>query len=964
MKKRAGLTGIFLFLIIWSHAQYFSTGEDPASLKWRQIVTENFQLIYPSFFEEKAQQVAHYFEKVYDYGSYSLNHRPRKISVIIHTQTVKSNGLVGWAPRRIELFTPPHQGIYAQDWLEQLALHEFRHVVQVDKISRQLPEIVKALLGEQAAALVTGMYLPWWFIEGDAVVTETALSHTGRGRFPSFLMEHRAQVVEKGVFPFDKAINGSFRDFVPDHYKLGYYLVGESRVKYGSALWNEVLNQASQSLFSLVPTNRALKKRSGLNQAQLYRSVFDSLKTVWQNEDRLISPSALQIFSTAGKTYTEYRYNHFLTDDRLISLKWSYDEIPKFVEIDKNGGERTICVPGQIFEESVGYRGRLIVWSESVPDVRWSHSGRSVIRLYDVDKKTQTSLNPEFKCFAPAISPDEQNVAVVETDFANHYYLSIYNAATGSLTARYQSPDNNYLFSPAWLDDRELVVVALTSSGKKLATLNPLEKKFRILPQPDLGEIRQLRVNDGKVYFIGGFSGRDELYVYNLVTTDVYRVGKARFGFDSPALNSDGTQIAISDFTSEGFRLGILSESTLSADYLHDISRGEYRLAEALTTQEKGIVDFSTADTAKYNSKKYHKLLHLFNFHSWAPLFFDINSYEVKPGFSMMSQNKLGTAETMLGYKCNLSEKAGQFYTRFEYRGWFPVLSAELTTGKRASSYYLIQTYKNSNGQIIRQDTTLKRFAWDETNLSLNVRTPLNFSQGKYYRLMQPELKYDLTFYKHRPSTPENFPSGSMQTLSYRLYYHQLQKQSYRDLMPNWGWIVDLSLRHSPAVRDSIGNLAAFQVKSYWPGLLPNHGFSVYGGFQQRERGEKYSFGDVVRMPRGEFSIMTNQLASCAFDYKFPLFYPDWNLGRWIYIRRVKASLFYDYAWMQGDIRRNGKISGSFNRNVSTLGTELLADANFLRFYAPANIGFRTIYLANQKQFAVEFLFSVDFKTF
>jgi hypothetical protein len=135
---------IFTFLLVfWGNAvfgQYFSTGEDPARLRWRQISTLNFQLIYPDDFEEQAQKLANYFEKVYKYGGNTLNHNPRKISVIFHNQTVKSNGLVGWAPRRMEIFTPPHQAIYAQDWLEQLAIHEFRHVVQIDKIHSQLPE--------------------------------------------------------------------------------------------------------------------------------------------------------------------------------------------------------------------------------------------------------------------------------------------------------------------------------------------------------------------------------------------------------------------------------------------------------------------------------------------------------------------------------------------------------------------------------------------------------------------------------------------------------------------------------------------------------------------------------------------------------------------------------------------------------------------------------------------------------
>src|SRR5665647_2165519 len=210
-------------------AQYYSVGEDPSGIRWRQINTTNFQIIYPTDFEIKAQRLASILEKVYVDAGTSLQHQPRKISVILHTSTVRSNGFAAWAPARVELFTTPDQEIYAQEWLEQLAIHEFRHVVQIDKIGSELPKIFKIILGEQAAVLAIGAYLPFWFLEGDAVVTETALSHSGRGRVPSFEMELKAQSVEKRKFSYDKAYLGSYKDYIPDYYQLGYQIVAGVR---------------------------------------------------------------------------------------------------------------------------------------------------------------------------------------------------------------------------------------------------------------------------------------------------------------------------------------------------------------------------------------------------------------------------------------------------------------------------------------------------------------------------------------------------------------------------------------------------------------------------------------------------------------------------------------------------------------------------------------------------------------
>lgn len=971
MNKFIGITLIFLLVSATAKSQYFTTGEDPASLKWRQILTPDFQLIYPEEFEVKAQEMAHYFEKVYEYGSVTLHHKPKKISVIFHTRTIQSNGLVGWAPKRIEIFTPPLQDIYAQDWLQQLVLHEFRHVVQLDKISSEVPLIVKALLGEQGVALITGLYLPFWFIEGDAVISETALSNSGRGRLPSFLMEHKAQVVEKGIFSFDKAYNGSYRDFVPDHYKLGYLLTGESRAKYGSDLWNNVIDRLSRKPWSVNPVNHSLKLQTGLNQEKLYNMLFDSLKNVWSDEDRKYTPEDYKVLTPPAKVYSEYRYNHVLESGEIISLKSGYNQTPRFVMLDKNGKEKTIYIPGDIFEESVGYTNKLITWSENVPDVRWNHSGKSLIRIFNTGNGELNTLIPDYKCFAPAISPDEHNVAVVETDFENHYYLSVYNLLTGALVKRVQTPDNNYLFSPVWKDTVSIYLIILTTRGKRLAEINPFTGDLKWLAKDDdLGELKQLCLTGDRLYFISSFSAKNELYSYHTGTGEIKREVKARFGVEYPSFSSDQNFLVLSDFTANGFRLIKMEKQKIHPSPINEVTKGIYRLAETLSAQEPGRVDFGVKDTISYSSIPFKKARDIFNFHSWAPFSLDIDSYELKPGISFASQNKLGTSVTTLGYKWNSPEKTGKYYMNYEYSGWYPIITAEANTGKRSSYYSQITIVKNQAGVITKRDTALKRFSWDQTGFSLDSRIPLDLTKGKYKRLLQPEVKYDFMSYNHRLSTPEKFVRGTIQSFVYRIYYHQLLRKAYRDIQPEWGWLADVSYRHSPTGDHRLGNMFSTQLKCYWPGILNNHGIMTYLGIQKRTTGE-YSFSDVIDIPIGWKSTNSNSLVTASMRYSLPLFYPDLNFGKFIYIRRIRTSLFYDYGWLKGNKYSNNTVSGTFHHGMTSLGMDLTADSNFLRLYAPANFGIRVAYLPDiqkiypgMQKIYLEFLFSVNFTSF
>jgi len=953
--KQSILLIIFSVTVYFGHAQYFRTGQDPASIKWQQINTKNFQLIYPVYFEKQAQKLASYLETVYEYGSYSLRHNPAKMPVILHTQTVKSNGLVAWAPRRSEFYTTPHQDIYPQDWLKQLSLHEFRHIVQIDKVNSHLPRLLKIVFGEQITALVFGGYLPWWFIEGDAVVTETALSNYGRGRFPSFLMEHRAQLVEKGAFSYDKAYLGSYRDFVPNHYKLGYYLVGTTRARYGTELWDEVLTFTGKKPLSLNPLNKVLKDKTGFNKVQLYRSVFDSLKNEWIKTDKEFNPSPFKIISPESDIYTVYEYNHWINDSAIVSLKTSHQEIPSFVTIKGDGSENKIFIPGSVFNESVGFHNEWIIWSEQIPDPRWEHSGKSLLRMLNTKTKRKIEIDPEFKCFSPAISPDGRAIVTVETDFSNNYYLSVYSIPEGNLISRFQTPDNNYFLSPQWLNNDSLAVVLLTGYGKRIARVDLNSENTEILIEKDLGDIKQLRV------VISSYSGKNSLYKIDLNNLSVKRIYESRFGVESPAISPDGSRIILSDYTSDGYRLIQIPAEHKKIVPLSEVDKGRYPLAEELAKQEAGIPVLQDNSTGNYLSSKYSKISNLFNFHSRAPLYIDAGKYEISPGASLMSQNILGTSETILGYKWDMSENAGRFLANYSFKGWYPVFDLNLSVGNRASEYTLIESTVNNQGEVIRRDTTKQRFMWRESAVTAGIKLPFDFTKGAFYRFLQPGIHYDFNNYKHRPSTPEEFRSGSYHSLIYRLYFHQLLRQSYQDIYPDFGVVVDGTFRHMLNQSYSKNYLAAGQSQLYLPGIMKNHGIKIYAGLQHKKNKSGPGFGDVVRYARGWARINTTGITTVGADYKFPLAYPDYDLFGLLYMRRIVTSLFADYTRLKGNYYSEGEKTGKFEKEISSLGTEITADVNFLRFYAPCEIGFRASYLPENRNMTLQFLFSVDF---
>ncbi len=955
------------FLNTNANAQYFQTGQDPSSIRWHQINTANFQVIYPDEFENEAQRVAFVLDKVFQYGTKTLNHQPKKISVVLHTRTVNSNGLVGWAPKRIELFTTPNQQIYSQDWLEQLALHEFRHSVQMDKIQSEMPFLLKAIFGEQATAAVVGAYLPFWFLEGDAVVTETALSKAGRGRSAAFGMEYRAQLVEKEKYSFDKAYLGSYRDFVPDYYKMGYLLVGKTREKFGAQLWEQTLDRIGNSPFSLTPLNSTVKKISGLGIKDLYNNTFDELRTEWKKEISNKKIDTLAILSPKKKNYTAYLYPEIYNDSLIFAYRTSLDDIGRFVLVYPDKTEKIVFTPGYPFEESVSLRNNLVIWAEQRADLRWTHAEKSVIRILDLENRRVREIKPSNKLFCPVISPDLKMFAAVEVDPSNDFYLSVFDLATGNMICRFKTDDNQYFFTPCW-DDKgtKLFVVCLSNQGKYLASYDLKNKQLNKLTDATYANLSNPVYHSDSVIFSSDFSGTTDVYRLDLHSGKIQQIAGVPFGAFFPTVSSDN-KLIFCNYNSSGFQLASLDlskkDNFLKVD---DLQLRPDSLAEHLAAQDAGVPDFSGATEHSFPTKKYSKVGHLFNFHSWAPAYIDVDNYETRPGFSFLSQNKLGTAETRIGYDYNTSEETGQYRVNFTYRGLFPEITTEFITGKHASNYLEITNTLNARHEIVDSDTTLHRYTLNETSAKVGLSLPLNLSRGKYSRSLYPEIQYTFNRVSQDAAAPSDFYSGDYHAMTYRIFFANALNRSQQSLITRWGQKFDFVFKHTPFKGNDLGTMAGVESVLYFPGLAKNHGLRVYQGFQDKVFSSSYSFSDLVSFPRGFQSYRNNRMYSLAVDYKFPISYPDLSIGKLFYIKRLRSSLFYDFAWLALPAQdQEGKIWLNYHElNMKSMGIELMSDLHVLRFFAPISVGLRTAYRPDYQDFQFNLLLSVNFNGF
>ncbi|TVR44680.1 MAG: hypothetical protein EA394_00130, partial [Bacteroidia bacterium] len=532
-------------------AQFYIRGQDPASIRWKQIHTENFQLIFPEDYAARAAYIADLLEFIYEPGSATLGHQPRKVPVILHNQTVEPNGFVSWAPARLEMFTNPPPNDDVHDWHERLAIHEYRHVVQIDKLNQGFTRFLSILFGQQATGGLLGLGMPPWLLEGDAVAAETALTFGGRGRQPVFEQGLRAQILEKGAYSFDKAMLGSFKDYVPNHYEFGYQLVAAARHFHGPKIWDDVINNIAQKPYTLFPLSLGLKKKTGSTISSFYEDTFLWLDSAWTTQQEKHAYTAFQRVNKDQNLYTNYRSLAFLNDTDLLALKTGMEDIPRVVRISPDGTEKVLFTPGFYNSEIFSLAANKIVWTEHRNDPRWDHRSWSEVHMYCFQDNNRKRITRNTRYFSPALSPDGKTIAVTEVSSTDEYALVLIDAQTGKEQERYATVENAYLMQPQWHPEgTSVIAIARDETGKRIVSVDLKNGVFTTLFHAGHNEIARPRyLDEGRIAFTGAFSGISNIYLADKEKDEVFQLVSSRYGATDAVLSPDEQTLVWSDYS-------------------------------------------------------------------------------------------------------------------------------------------------------------------------------------------------------------------------------------------------------------------------------------------------------------------------------------------------------------------------------------------------------------------------------
>ncbi|HVF96655.1 MAG TPA: hypothetical protein VM871_05010, partial [Flavisolibacter sp.] len=605
--------GLLLYFLSASTQQF---GAFPPGTRWRQIKTDTARIIFESAIDSQAQAIAAIIHQSNGSNPTSLGTRVRPINTVLHKATTLANGYVALGPFRSEYYLIPGSNIFdfgGTPWDQTLAVHEYRHVHQYSNFNKGVSRVASVIFGQEGQALFNSISVPEWFFEGDAVHAETIQTTQGRGRAPAFFNGYKALWHEGRNYPWAKLRSGSLKDFVPNHYPLGYLLVNYGYEKYGAGFWKNVTQDALSLRGFLGFFGGSIKRYSGKSFTTFRQEALDYYKhEVSTRRDAL----------KKRETVTDYFFPQAAGTDSLLYLKQSYRHLPAFYLKDKDGEQR-IRLRSISSEQWFSYRAGTIAYTAFSTSARWGLVNYSDVVLLDITTGKEKRITQKGRYFTPDISPDGGKIiSVVFTDSLKSELHLL--DREGTVQTKFEAPAGGLFVHPRFIGNSEFVVALRDAASSMSLQRGSVETgKLQTILAPRSATLGYPVAHKGKLYFVSSQAGNDDLFELDLTgplpAKAIRQLTYGQTGSYFPAVAGDS--LVWSQFTSNGYRLqkaaiAGLGTSEINGQALSQrVSPFKIALLQAPNLALKGGRSFPVTD--------YKKSSGLFNFHSWRPNFSD-----------------------------------------------------------------------------------------------------------------------------------------------------------------------------------------------------------------------------------------------------------------------------------------------------------------------------------------------------
>ena len=917
MLKRLLLPFSMLIATI-SNAQQF--GGNPPSIKWQQVNTPAARVIFSQGMDSSALRVANIIRRMNAAIQPTIGFKQKQVSIVLQNQTTVSNGYVGLAPFRSEFYLTPDQNSFeigSLPWPEQLVIHEFRHVQQYNNFNVGLSHALRFVFGEGGQALGNALSVPDWFFEGDAVYNETLVSPQGRGRLPYFFNGYRALWAAGKDYSWMKLRNGSYVDYTPNHYPLGYMMVAYGREKYGNTFWKGVTHDAAAFNTGFYPLQGAIKRHSGIDYPQFRKDALNHFKNEFKND---------RTFDAGHQHFiADQEYPAYVNDSTLIYLKTTYKHIPEFV-IKTGNVERAIAVKSISTDNYFSYNDGKIVYAAYRPDMRWGYRNYTELVVLDVKTGKEQHITHKTKYFSPAFSSDGKTIVAVDVDPSGKSALHLLNAGDGKLLAVVPNTEGLFYTYPQFYGEELIAAVRNKAGEMSIALISSKTGSTKYLLPFSYQPIGFPKVQGNTLYFTKTSGLNDRLFSVSIGTNAVYELSSPNptIGYYQPAIGKN--KIVWVGFTAFGYRLNEMDTADMKMTPVSN-SQGTSALSDigiGALVQDSSSNLMANVRNEPLKITNYSKAHGLFNFHSLFPNLNDPN-YSLE----LAGENVLNTFQSRLLFNYNRDEGYKEFGYEAVYGALFPYILAGADYTFDRKGFY-------NGGNIY----------YNETALHAGLQVPLNFTVGKHSTSLTAGSSVYYSQNRFQQAYRSIFRDSHYTYISNTISFNNQVQQAKQHINPHFAQSISLNYKNTIAGAAASQFLATGAL--YLPGLFVNHSLVLSSAYQHSRQNNGIGFSNDFPFSKGYAAESLDDMNKFGVSYHFPIAYPDAGTANLLYLMRIRGNVFYDDTHATAtNFYTNGE---SFKGDFRSVGAALFFDGKLFNQGA-VSLGIRYSYLLDRDVF-------------
>ncbi len=916
MKLCSKIVVLLLFSFqIKLNAQRFAG--NPPSMKWKQTSGKTSTVIFTPGFEDAAKRIAAITDAIASQKNGNLGKVSKPISIVIQPNPVVSNAYVGLAPWRSEFYAMPLQNslqLGSTNWMDNLAIHEYRHVHQYSNFRKGLSKFAYIIAGEEGQALANAASIPDWFFEGDAVYTETQYLSQGRGRLPYFFDPFNAVWLGKKHYSFQKLRNGSLRDFIPDHYALGYMLVRYGYEKYGNEFWGKVTDDAVRFRGLIYPFQKAVKKYSGVDYKEFVASAIEAHRSTLSLTDTKNVEAAFN--RVDNKRVVEYLYPSWVGEDSVVALRKAFNELPKWV-IFSSGKMNRLGVKEIGIDDYFTYKNNQIAYTSYHPDLRWQWKEFNDVFIYDISNQVSNQITFKQRYFSPDLSSDGLKIAAVHVNASSSSEIHVIDVAEKKLLKTFENKEKYFYSYPCFSSNNQLIyAIARKKTGESgLVSIDVNSGTEAVLIPFKNTPISLLRVKGQDLIFTLTHEKRNELWKYDLNENRFEVLSSAQIGSYSGDINAAGTKVIYSKPTAEGEQLFVAKIEK---------NKPAVEISDAQLVQPVSLIEGidELLKKSSYEStpiEPYKKSTKPFNFHSWRPFY-----EQPEWSFTLYGQNLLNTVETSMKYVYNENEGSHRFGFNGAYGSLFPWIIG-------GTDYTFSRTFKDNT----------RNYKWNEWTGNVGLRLPLNFTRGKLFRNLELATQLNGVKLVYDPKSVPLLPNKWVTYASQQIIWSMQTQQALQHIYPKFAFVTRIT--NKSAIGKTSANQLYFGSQLYLPGIGKNHSLVTAFSYQQRDTLKQYIFSNGFAMARGYEALDYPRMWKASFNYHMPLLYPDFGIANIVYFQRIRSNFFYDAMWLKS-------LRTGVTTNLRSTGAEIYFDTKWWN-QQPVSFGVRYSHLLDVNKF-------------